>query len=271
MPLLRAEGVSVRFGGVRALECVDLAVAEGEVLGVIGPNGAGKTTLFNVLCGALRPAAGLVTFRGRSIAGLGPSAVCRLGLARTFQIPRPFGRLTVFDNVLVAVLAERDAGGYRRTAGVPRRAAGVPRRIAGDILELTGLGPFRHREARTLTVAARKRLELARALATGPALLLLDETAAGLNPAEVETVLDVLDEVRCRGVTLVLVEHVIPVVSRLATRLVVLDQGRVLASGRPEAVLGDQRVLAAYLGSAGGVAPDGLASAVGAGKAGASP
>ncbi len=234
-PLLRCRGLAKTFGGVRALRGLDLDVRKGEVCGVIGPNGAGKTTLLNLLAGADRPTAGFVEFRGRRLDGLGPAAVCRLGLARTFQIPRPFGRLTVLENVLVAALAAE--GETTRWARERARRA----------LELTGLDRSASREARTLTLAGRKRLELARALATGPVLLLLDETAAGLDPSEAEETVALLAALHRAGLTFILVEHVLRVVTTLATRLLVLEQGAKLAEGPPAQVLASPLVQRAYL------------------------
>lgn len=238
-PILRCRGLTKAFGGLMALAGLELDVGAGEIHGVIGPNGAGKTTLLNLLSGSLVATAGWVEFGGRRTDGLGPVAVSRLGLARTYQIPRPFGRLTVLDNVLAASLT-RAAGGR---SGLIRA-----RDRAGRCLELTGLADVTRVEARALTLAGRKRLELARALATEPRLLLLDETAAGLNPSEVEVLGGVIEAVRDSGVTIILVEHVIEVVLRLANRLTVLFRGRKLAEGPPGDVLREPRVLLAYFG-----------------------
>jgi branched-chain amino acid transport system ATP-binding protein len=215
-----------------------LDVSPGDVCGVIGPNGAGKTTLFNLLTGALPPTAGWVEFGGRRLDSLGPADICRLGLARTFQTPRPFGRLSVHENVLVAALAASRPGPSARL-------------VAREALQAASLWGLRDHQARSLTLAARKRLELARALAARPRLLLLDEIAAGLNPTETEEALGTIAAVRDSGVTLILVEHVMKVVLKLSTRLVVLNHGRKLAEGRPDRVIQDPQVLLAYLGRTG--------------------
>lgn len=235
-PLLRCHGLSRSFGGLQALSDFDLTVQAGEIVGIIGPNGAGKTTLFSLLTGQLRPSAGRVEFRGLRLEGCRPGLACRLGLVRTFQIPRPFARLTVLDNVVTAALAVL-------------RDRPEARRRAWDSLAVTRLTPQAGLEARALTLAARKRLELARALATGPSLLLLDETAAGLTPSETQELVEIIGQLRRSGVSIVLVEHVLPVVLGLADRVVVLHHGRRLAEGPPDEVLRRPEVRLAYLGA----------------------
>jgi branched-chain amino acid transport system ATP-binding protein len=233
--LLEARGLAKRFGGVQAVTGLDLDVAEGEVVGLIGPNGAGKTTVFNLLSGFLPPDAGAVRFRGRSVLGLKPHAICALGLARTFQIVRPFSRLTVLDNVLVGALARH-------------ADAGEARARARAVVERVGLGSKASTPAAGLTLAERKRVELARALATEPALLLLDEVMAGLNPTEIATLIGLIGDVRASGVSILLIEHNMRAVMTLSHRIVVLNFGERVAEGPPAVIAGHPRVIEAYLG-----------------------
>ena len=235
MSLLEARGISKRFGGVQAVSALDLDVAEGEVVGVIGPNGAGKTTTFNLLSGFLPPDTGDIRFRGRSVLGWKPHAICALGLARTFQIVRPFPRLSVLDNVLVGALSRH------------ARAA-VARERARDIVHRLGLGAKASLPASGLTLAERKRVELARALATEPALLLLDEVMAGLNPTEIATLVGLIREIHAGGVTILLIEHNMRAVMALSHRIVVLSFGERVAEGPPAAIARHPRVIEAYLG-----------------------
>jgi len=238
MSLLTVSNLSRDFGGVHALKGVSLDVAEGDLLALIGPNGAGKTTLFSIISGFLRPSEGTVCFAGREIAGLPPHAVSRMGLVRTFQITRPFAALSVRDNI---------------TVGALRRAASraEAQNIADAVADELGLAARLWVPAAQLTVVERKRLEVARALATGPRLLLLDEVFAGLNPAEVGEMLPMIMRLRERGVTILLTEHVLQAVRQLADRAVVLNNGEVIAQGTLETVFDDPAVLAAYLGKAG--------------------
>jgi branched-chain amino acid transport system ATP-binding protein len=238
--LLSARGLSRRFGGLIAVRDVDLDVREGEILGLIGPNGAGKSTLFKLIAGILRPSAGSVTFAGRSIAGGRTSAICRAGIASTHQIVRPFRNLSVLDNVLIGAF-------FGRRPRPPHEAA---RRFALETLERCGLLERAESPSRTLTLAGLKRLEIARALATEPKLLLLDEVLAGLNPTETDATLELVRGINAGGTTIVMVEHNLRAVRGLCSRLVVLVEGRLLVEGSPDAVLADPRVVEAYLGAA---------------------
>jgi branched-chain amino acid transport system ATP-binding protein len=234
--LLAAEGVRVRFGALTVLDGVSFAVAANEAVGIVGPNGAGKTTLLNVLAGSLRPDRGAVRFRGADVTARGAASRCRLGVARSHQVPRPFGNLTVYENVLVGA-----------TAGGARQAAGA-RRLSLDVLERCGLGGLANRRADALGLLDRKRLEMARALATGPAVLLLDEIGGGLTDAEADELLDAVRAIREQGVAIVWIEHIVHVLVQLVGRLVCLDAGRVIADGEPDAVMGDAAVVDAYVG-----------------------
>ena len=234
--LLSVENVSKRFRGLLAVNDVSFALAPGEIVGLIGPNGAGKTTLFNVVAGVLAPDSGDVRWEGRSIAGLAPHAVCRAGIARTFQLVRPFMALSVEDNVLIGALAAE-----RSLAAARARAEGVLRRLE--------LWEKRRVPAASLTLPDRKCLELARALATGARLLLLDETMAGLRPTEIDRMVAILRELnRADGVTILLIEHVMRAVMALASRIVVLHHGEKIAEGAPAAVVRHPEVLKSYLG-----------------------
>jgi branched-chain amino acid transport system ATP-binding protein len=236
MTLLRVDGISKSFKGLRAVDDVSFEVGEGSILGVIGPNGAGKTTMFNLITGALRPDSGRVHLGGKEITGHAPHKVTAAGMTRTFQLMRPFYSMTVLENVTVAVLA---GGAGKRTA----------RTTAAELIERVGLGRWRDALTEGLPTAALKRLELARALASKPQVLLLDEVLAGLVPAERAPVMELLERLRTEdGVTLVFVEHIMAAVMRLSDSVLVLDLGRVLTSGAPEEVTRDPRVVEAYLG-----------------------
>ena len=233
--LLEVSGVSIAFGGLKALDGVSLRVATGEILGIIGPNGAGKTTLFNALNGFLRPATGSIVFDGRDITGQPPHRICAAGVGRTFQVVRPFRRMTVFENVL--------AGAFVHEPDEFRARA-----IAVDALDQVGLRAIEAVSAGGLSNRDLRLLEIARALAGRPRLLLLDETLAGLDTEGVEAVLAVVKRLAARGTTVVIIEHTMPAMVRLADRLVVLDHGAVLAEGAPEAITRNPDVIDAYLG-----------------------
>ncbi len=236
-PLLAVDGVSIAFGGVQALSEVSLEVRDGEILALIGPNGAGKTTLFNVISGVLRPDAGDVRFAGRSIVGWAPHRIARAGVARTYQIVRPFGRLSVVDNVAVGAL-------------VHARTIERARNDARDVVGFVGLGAYADRPASSLTLTQRKRLEVARALALRPKLLLLDEVMAGLTPTEMDGMAEFVLHLSERGIAAVAgIEHVMRLVMRISHRIVVLDAGRRIAEGDPAAILTDPAVIEAYLGA----------------------
>ncbi|MCB9947823.1 MAG: ABC transporter ATP-binding protein [Rhodospirillaceae bacterium] len=233
--MLEARQVSKRFGGLLAVDGVNLDVAEGTIVSLIGPNGAGKTTLFTVLAGFQTPDEGTVRFAGRDITGLPAHAVCRLGMVRTFQVVQPFGRLSVRENIAV--------GAHLRH---PSRAAALDR--AEAVARRVGMAAMLDQPATSLTVAGRKRLELARALATEPRLLLLDEVMAGLNPAEIDEIVPVIRAIRDGGITILLIEHVMRAVMSLSDHTYVLNQGRIIADGPPRAVAADPAVVEAYLG-----------------------
>jgi ABC-type branched-subunit amino acid transport system ATPase component len=235
-PPLHLEGVTKRFGGLVAVGDVSFDVNEGEILFLIGPNGAGKTTLFNLVTGFLRPDRGELSFYGASLRGKAPHQATRMGIGRTFQIVKPLGNLTVLENVML--------GAFLHDAGASRA-----REHARECVRLLGLGDRENQLASGIPLAARKLLEIARALATRPKLLLLDEVMAGLNPAESSMVVETLKRLPERGVTTIGgVEHIMRVVMALATRVVVLDHGKKLAEGAPEEVTRDPRVVEAYLG-----------------------
>ena len=234
--LLEVDRVDKHFSGVHALRDVSVSIDAGGVIGVIGANGAGKTTLFSIIAGALRPDRGRIRFRGEDRTGQSPNRLCAAGLARTFQIARPFPELSVLETVRIGALAR-----LHRIAEATRDAE--------QILERFGLADKARLHGRHLSVLERKRLELARAYATRPTLLLLDEVAAGLRPTEVDTLVRMVREITDEGITVVMIEHVLSAVFALARRVVVLDQGRKIADGAPMEVARDRAVVEAYLGT----------------------
>ena len=237
-PLLAARGLYKRFGALQVLEDVTVEIPAGAALGIVGPNGAGKTTLLDTLAGATRPDSGRVLLRGRDVTGLSAAARCRLGIGRTHQIPRPFGDMTVFENVLVAATM----GGALRGSAAHEKAI-----EALSLTDILGLG---NRRAGAVGLLDRKRLELARALATDPQLLLLDEVAAGLTEPEALELVEQIRGLRPRGLTVVWIEHVVHALVRATDRLLCLASGKVIADGDPQAVMSDPAVIDAYLGSA---------------------
>jgi branched-chain amino acid transport system ATP-binding protein len=236
--LLAAAQVRRQFGALAALDGVDLEIGAGDAIGIVGPNGAGKTTLLSVLAGTLSASSGSVRFLGNDITHTSATRRARLGIARAHQVPRPFGGMTVFENCFVAAST---GGGLRRQAAYLRCL---------EVLELCGLGDVVDRRADTLGLLGRKRLELARALATGPRLLLLDEIGAGLTDAEAEQLVALINELRSDGIAIVWIEHIVHILVQGISRLVCMDAGRVIADGEPASVMRDARVVDAYLGSA---------------------
>lgn len=234
--LLAVNDVSKRFRGLVAVDRVSFEVPDGSICAVIGPNGAGKTTLFNIVAGALAPDTGSIVFDGEHIEGLAPDRICRRGIGRTFQIVRPFPALSVEDNVVVGALLHRDLDAARN--------------LSHDVLRRLDLYGKRHQLAKSLTLPDRKRLEVARALATDPKLLLLDEVMAGLRPTETDRMVTILREINAeRGLTILLIEHVMRAVMALAQRVLVLHHGAAIAEGTPEEVVKDKEVIRSYLGA----------------------
>ena len=233
--LLRVENISRRFGGLLALDRASLTAEEGQIVALVGPNGAGKTTLFSIVTGFLAPSEGRVLYRDDDITGQPPHLLARRGIARTFQIAQPFAGLTVRENIAIGAHLHQ----ARRA-----KALAAAEVIAGEV----GLAPMLDQSAANLTVAGRKRLELARALAIEPKLLLLDEVLAGLNPSEVRDMVPVIKAIRARGITVLMIEHVMQAVMSLAEQVFVLAEGRIIAMGPPDAIAADARVIEAYLG-----------------------
>jgi branched-chain amino acid transport system ATP-binding protein len=234
--ILQLERVSKKFGGLLALDSVDLEVEQGEIVGVIGPNGAGKSTLLNLIAGVFKPTSGSISFQGEKITGLRPDKICRLGIGRTFQIPRPFSKMTVLDNVLVAASFGGPAVGKS------------PRHIAEEMLEFVGFPLLPGTVASSLNTAQLRRLDLARALASQPKLLLLDESAAGLTPNELTDLQTLILKIRAQGMTVLIVEHLMRLIMQLCDRIIVLQYGVKIADGVPEQIASDENVANAYLG-----------------------
>lgn len=236
MALLEITNLTKRFGGLTALNSVDLKVEQGEIVGLIGPNGAGKTTLFSVIAGYNSPDAGSVHFKGKDITGWETHRIARLGMNRTFQVVKPFSDMNVLENVMVGAMMH-DA------------SVSAARKKAQETLEFCGLSDKADFLGKELTVAAKKRLEVARALASDPALLLLDEVMAGLNPSEVNEAVKLIHQIHDRGITLLVIEHVMEVIMPISDRVAVLNYGKKIADCEPEQAVNDPQVMAAYFGS----------------------
>jgi branched-chain amino acid transport system ATP-binding protein len=234
--ILTARNLSKRFNALVVLNDVDFVIAPGEAIGIVGPNGAGKTTLLNVLSGAYPPSAGTVFLAGQDVTALGAAARCRRGIARSHQVPRPFAGMTVFENLHVAAAIGSDLKG----------PAAYTRCI--DSLELCGMTKLANRRAETLGLLDRKRLEMARALATGPDILLLDEIGGGLTDAEAAILVSIIKTIGASGIAVVWIEHIVHILLQVVTRLVCMDSGRILAQGDPRTVMSDPSVIDAYLG-----------------------
>ena len=233
--MLEVRDLSKAFGGLKAVDSASLNVKAGEIVGLIGPNGAGKTTLFAAIAGFHKPDAGRISLGGNDITGLAPHRICAAGMVRTFQITQPFAKISVRENIMV--------GAYFRTAD-RREAIARAQHVAAQV----GMDDQLDQLGADLTVAGRKRLELARALATGPQLLLLDEVMAGLNPTEISEIVGIIQKIRASGVTILLIEHVMQAVTSLAERVYVLNQGRMIAEGTPAEIAENSQVVEAYLG-----------------------
>ncbi len=235
MVLLEILGLLKNFGGVRALSDIEMKVGEGEILGVIGPNGAGKTTLFNIITGFIRPEKGQIKFKGQNITHHPPESICTKGICRTFQICKPFSGMSVLQNVMI--------GAFSQT-----RNPKLSEEIAQSTLQIIGMQAKGKELAKNLTLSDRKRMELARALATRPKLLLLDELMCGLNPTEVSQTIGLFEKISQSGVTLLVIEHIMAAIMHISTRIVVLHHGAVIAEGTPGQISEDKRVIEAYLG-----------------------
>jgi branched-chain amino acid transport system ATP-binding protein len=241
MGIIEVIGISKNFGGLRALHDITFTLKTGEILGLIGPNGAGKTTLFNIIAGTFPPSSGTVVFDGDDITSLGSREICHKGISRTYQLVRPFSSLTVYENVLVGFY-------FGKPENLP---SGSLEGDARELLGLTGLLSKANTPAKNLTLVGRKQLEIARALATRPRVLLLDEAISGLNPAETETVMGLIREIQKRGTTLIMIEHIMKAVMGLSDRILVLNFGELIAEGTPDQISKNKAVIEAYLGAEG--------------------
>ncbi len=249
MALLEISGLCVRFGGLKALDGIDLSVDRGQFLAVIGPNGAGKTTLFGVIAGVLKPSSGRVRFEGREVQGSIPAHMSHLGVRRSFQVPRPFSSMTVRENVRVSAAGRHVLHTFRCLA--PRASDRSIAKRVDEVLEQVGLSEQAERRAGELTMGGLRRLEIARALSSRPSLLLLDEPAAGIGADGIGRLAELIRSLRRTGLTIMLVEHYVGLALSLADRVIVLDEGRKIAEGIPEEVRNDERVIGAYLGMEG--------------------
>jgi branched-chain amino acid transport system ATP-binding protein len=238
MPILEGKSVVKYFGGLVAAAYVDFHVDQGEIVGLIGPNGAGKTTLFDLISGSLAPTSGSIEFKGEDITGLKPHEICRRGIARTFQLVKLFGNMTVLENVLFGSLFGESITSARSAA----------EKASSELLEFVGLSGMNRALAKELSLANQKRLEIARAMATKAELLLLDEVMAGLNPAEVDKAVDLVKEIRHKGITVFMIEHVMKAIMGISDRIMVLHFGTKIAEGTPDEIARDKKVIEVYLG-----------------------
>jgi len=242
--ILKTENLSKYFGGVKALENVNIKVYRGEILGIIGPNGAGKTTLFNLISGFLKPSSGKIYFEDKQIQGLPASKIAKMGIARTFQIVRPFKEFTVFENVLAAcAYLEYDGFSFMKI----NKKKYIER--ANEIIKYTGLEKFKDKLASTLPLGYQRRLEIARALALNPKLILLDETMSGMSHEEKNEIMELIKKIREKGLTIILIEHDMKVSMKISERIYVLNYGQVIAEGKPDEIARNTKVIEAYLGS----------------------
>lgn len=235
MAILKLDGLAKDFKGLRAVDDVSIIIEEDEIFGMIGPNGSGKTTIFNLISGIYTPTKGSIFFKNKNIVGLQPHFICRMGIGRTFQITKPFLKLTILENVIISALNRTDS-------------VNIAEKIARETLSQMGLEEKVNTLGKDLTVPDRKRLELARALATQPKLLLLDEVMSGLNPTELKEMIDLLKNIASRGITLFIIEHIMHAIMTISQRIMVLNHGEVIAIGTPKEITMNTKVIEAYLG-----------------------